>query len=52
MVGCGSPFIQISERHEQIQNELPDTWIYGISRKEKTEKAEEDAGKLRLCVIA
>lgn len=52
MVGCGSPFFHISERHDRIQKDLPDRWIYGISRKEKTEKAEEDAGKLRLCVIA
>lgn len=51
MVGCGSPFFFFSERHDQIQKDLPDRWIYGISRKEKTEKAEEDAEKLRLCAI-
>lgn len=46
------PFSIFLRRHDQIQKDLPDRWIYGISRKEKTEKAEEDAGKLRLCVIA
>ena len=29
MVGCGSPFFHISERHDQIQKDLPDRWIYG-----------------------
>ena len=33
MVGCGSPFFHISERHDQIQKDLPDRWIYGISWK-------------------
>ena len=49
--GLWKSFFHISERHDQIQKDLPDRWIYGISRKEKTEKAEEDAGKLRLCAI-
>ena len=51
MVGCGSPSDKSNERHDRIQKDLPDRWIYGISRKEKTEKAEEDAEKLRLCSI-
>ena len=48
MVGCGSPFFHISERHDQIQKDLPDRWIYGISRKEKTEKTLESCDYVRL----